>query len=187
MAIAGILGRPVERTRFEKSLAPGAHFSRVTSGRDDALEGRGAHREKLGAVVAHSTGEPPRGHPAPEPPRFFQHHYGESGPREFPRCCEPRHASPHHDHIHWFSSGARLILLHRCPPLEESCRLPHPCMPSTCAGPLQASACCLEACQPGKSIRIGSVVQGIRVLASTSPAAQPPIMPAVSARACTRG
>ncbi len=39
----------------------------------------------------------------------------------------------------------------------------------------------------GKSIRIGSVVSGIRLDASTSPAAQPAIMPTVSASDRTRG
>ena len=39
----------------------------------------------------------------------------------------------------------------------------------------------------GNSIRIGSVVSGIRLDASTSPAAQPAIMPTVSASDRTRG
>jgi len=38
----------------------------------------------------------------------------------------------------------------------------------------------------GKSIRIGSVVSGIRLDASTSPAAQPAIIPTVSASDRTR-
>lgn len=41
--------------------------------------------------------------------------------------------------------------------------------------------------QPGSSVRIGSLVNGIRLPARSSPAAQPAIRPTVSAIARTRG
>ena len=116
--------------------------------RHDAAERPAADREKLCAVIADSLPDPPRGHPAADAARLFEHDHAAAGRREFAGGHEPGDARAHDRHVdglHGLAHGA------------------------------------------GKSSRIGSLAQGIRLEASTSPAAQPAMMPAVSAIARTRG
>ena len=124
----------------------------------EPLEAAPTDGEELRAVVAHRRADAARGHPPPHAPGLLEDDHPPTRPHELPGGAEPGDPGADDDHV-GLRHGPRAgrAVDHVVPPPE------------------------------GRSIRSGSVVQGSRGEASTSPAVHPAMSPAVSAIARTRG